>query len=246
MKETIINIMRFISLPLAYTLPLSKWQYWMGRVHGIKLYKKVKANDTISTAGSANINIIIDLLKNTNNLDGDVAECGVFKGSTIVGIGYYLKTTNSDKKVLGFDSFEGFSGDDLNSDLSFSMTDDIKNEAKLFKNNSFERVEKKLKMVNVSDNIELIKGYFNETLPNYSSKSFCFVHLDCDLYEPYKYCLDFFYPRMVKGGIILFDEYNDPVYKKCNLAIDEFLSDKTEKLQEIVRDNQIRYFIKKE
>ena len=60
-----------------------------------------------------------------------------------------------------------------------------------------------------------------------------------------KFGLEFFYPRVTSGGVILFDEYNDPPWPGCNKAVDEFLADKPETLQEIERDNHVKYFIRK-
>jgi hypothetical protein len=57
--------------------------------------------------------------------------------------------------------------------------------------------------------------------------------------------MEFFYPRMEKGGIILFDEYNDPPWIGCNKAIDEFLEDKPESPILITSDNQMKYYIAK-
>lgn len=71
------------------------------------------------------------------------------------------------------------------------------------------------------------------------------MHLDCDLYGSYKECLEFFYPRMNLGAIVLFDEYNDPPWPCCNQAVDEFLGDKPEKLEEIERPNHQKYFFTK-
>ena len=50
---------------------------------------------------------------------------------------------------------------------------------------------------------------------------------------------------MSPGGIVLFDEYNDPPWPGCNLAIDEFLADKPEKLMAITMNNYEKYFIQK-
>jgi len=71
------------------------------------------------------------------------------------------------------------------------------------------------------------------------------VHLDCDLYESYRTCLEFFYPRLSMGAVVLFDEYNDPTWPGCNKAVDEFLADKKERCLEIESDNQLKYFIRK-
>jgi hypothetical protein len=90
--------------------------------------------------------------------------------------------------------------------------------------------------------VEIVAGHFEKTLVYFADKRFCFVHLDCDL----RCCLDFFYPRVVPGGIILLDEYDDPAWSGCNVAVDEFLPGKPEKLEEISRDNHLKYFIRKQ
>lgn len=58
-------------------------------------------------------------------------------------------------------------------------------------------------------------------------KKFCFVHLDVDLYKSTKDCLEFFYPRMVRGGIILTHDYNY-VFKGVKKAYNEFFANKPE------------------
>ncbi|MBL4652515.1 MAG: class I SAM-dependent methyltransferase [Flavobacteriales bacterium] len=238
--------MRTLTLPIARKLTLSKWNYWLGRIHDVKLYGKIKVANRVPVAsGSANINIIIELLERVNKVDGDITECGVFRGSTIVSIAYYAKVNSLTKNILGFDSFEGFSKEDLKYDQSVSSSEEMDAEVKLFRNNSLQLVKDKLELVGVINQVKLIKGFFSDTLPLYSSSKFSFVHIDCDLYEPYKVCLSFFYSRTSKGGIILFDEYNDPVYTMCNRAIDNFLKDKPEQLLQIVKDNQIKYYIEK-
>ena len=244
-KRVLIEIARITSIPVARLLPLESWSYWLGRVHDIKLIGKTKPNPTPSARGSANINIIAELVQRTFHLEGHVAECGVFRGATLVGLAYVLKRSGVPKRVLGFDSFQGFDERAVERDSELGDASYIEKESKLFKNASTDVVRRKLKLVGVSETVDLIPGYFNKTLKAYSSEKFSFVHLDCDLYEPYKECLSFFYPRLSKGGVVLFDEYNDPVYKGCDQAVNEFLSDRPENLRAICRDNQIKYYIQK-
>jgi len=93
------------------------------------------------------------------------------------------------------------------------------------------------------NNIRLYSGFFDKTLQQCAVPTFSFVHLDCDAYEPYRECLAFFYPRLARGGIILLDEYNDPAWPGCNKAMDEFLSNRPERLQVIAKDNYEKYYI---
>jgi hypothetical protein len=69
--------------------------------------------------------------------------------------------------------------------------------------------------------------------------------LDCDLYSSYKIGLEYFYLRMVPGGVILFDEYNDPPWPGCNQAVDEFLSARPETPQMIASDGYQKYYLVK-
>jgi O-methyltransferase len=110
---------------------------------------------------------------------------------------------------------------------------------------SYELVAGKVRLFNLQ-NVELHRGFFENTLQQCAKLTFSFVHLDCDVYDAYMECLKFFYPRMPVGGIILFDEYNDPPWPGCNKAIDEFLADRPERCELIDRDNYQKYYIVKQ
>ena len=110
---------------------------------------------------------------------------------------------------------------------------------------SYQLVQGKLKLFGLN-NVELIQGFFEQTFPHFSSLVLSFVHLDCDAYQAYKECLEFIYPRLSPGGVILFDEYNDPPWPGCNKAVDEFLAGKPEQLESITKDNRIKYFFVKQ
>lgn len=70
--------------------------------------------------------------------------------------------------------------------------------------------------------VSLVRGLFNETLPNYENLRIAVAHLDCDWYEPVSYCLNFVWPRLSPGGFVLIDDYND--WEGCRKATDEFVS----------------------
>jgi O-methyltransferase len=90
-----------------------------------------------------------------------------------------------------------------------------------------------------------VKGFFRDTLARHAERRFSFVHLDCDIYESYKECLEFFYSRTSRGGIVLFDEYKDPRWPGCTKAIDEFLADKPEKPVLVMRENRQKFYVQK-
>ena len=223
--------------------PISKWPKWAGKVCGINLPKRTTKRKILESGGS-NINIIFKLLEVTKDIDGQVAECGVFQGHSLLPIGLYLKQENSLKKIYGFDSFEGFN-EEVKIDIDLGGDNSSQKKIGGFNSTSFNYVENLIKGFKLSDKIKIFQGYFEETLSNVQEKKFSFVHLDCDLYSPYKGCLEFFYPRISRGGIILIDEYNDPSWPGCNKAVDEFIQTNSIKLSKIEDNNYVKYFIEK-
>ena len=75
--------------------------------------------------------------------------------------------------------------------------------------------------------MRLVKGFFDNTLSSYEGR-IALLHLDGDLYESYKVPLATLYDKVVRGGIIMFDEYADPRWTGARKAIDEFFADKPE------------------
>jgi len=84
---------------------------------------------------------------------------------------------------------------------------------------------------------EIHAGWFHETLPSELPDQICFAYLDGDLYASILISLQYVYPRMMKGGICLIDDYADPaIHHGWNLlpgvkrACDEYLADKPERV----------------
>ncbi len=238
-KTSIRKFLIRIIFSIFINKPLSEWPKWVGRVCGINLPKRTTKRQILESGGS-NINIIFKLLDLTRDVKGHVAECGVFRGHSLLPIGLYLRQENALKKIYGFDSFEGFN-EEVQIDLDLGQ--EISEGA--FNSTSFNYVENLIKGFKLTDEVIIFQGYFEDTLSNVQDKNFSFVHLDCDLYSSYKTCLEFFYPRISKGGIILIDEYNDPPWPGCNKAVDELIQNNAIKLSKIEDNNYVKYFIEK-
>ena len=155
------------------------------------------------------------LIKQTQDIDGDIAEIGVFEG----GSAYFLnKIKTKNKKLYLFDTFIG-----LQDVGQFDNTNALWNG--LLSNDCYERLKKYF----ANDNVDIIKGYFPESASiSFQNKKFSFVHLDVDTYLSTHNSFEFFYDKMSIGGIILFHDYTNDNAPGVKKAIDKYLSNKKE------------------
>ena len=84
-------------------------------------------------------------------------------------------------------------------------------------------------------NVKLVKGFFEDTLGQYDGGGIAILHLDCDIYQSYRTCLNKLYDMVIDGGIIMFDEYYREYwtygkYAGAPLAIDEFFEGKNQEM----------------
>ena len=137
-----------------------------------------------------------------------------------------LEPYNYKKKIIGFDTFEGFP--------SVSKIDNSKEGMFAENYNTYEELLKcieeynKNRFLNNIDKIELVKGDANSTIPKYIKKNkhllVSLLYLDFDIYKPTKTALKNFLPRMSKGSIIAFDELHAENWKGETMAMLESLN----------------------
>jgi O-methyltransferase len=225
--------------------PVRELPAWFGALQQVRVPRGVVAPVRPTPAGSANVRILLDLLDATRGIEGHVAECGVYRGATLLAMALHLDRTASPRHLFGFDSFEGF-GERIEIDLILGGSADLRKHPGGFASTSVSEVWQRARRLGVEGRVSLEVGWLPESLAVARDEQFSFVHLDCDLYESYRGCLEFFYPRLAKGGIVLLDEYDDPPWPGCNRAVDEFPADRGETLVEIQRDNHIKYYFRRE
>ncbi|MFT7507217.1 MAG: hypothetical protein ACI92I_000360 [Acidimicrobiales bacterium] len=167
------------------------------------------------------------MLRRVSKMEGDIVECGVGKMVTFQMFATYLQNNNSSRKLWGFDSFEGFP-EPTPEDVS--PRNPQKGEWKVIEEDD---VAKFLLIQGfdsqwISSQIKTIKGFFKDTLPADDVSQIALLHLDVDLYDSYKTCLEHLFPKVVPGGVVLFDEYKheSDSYKfpGAQKAIDEYFS----------------------
>jgi hypothetical protein len=169
----------------------------------------------------------LKLLERCCMLNGDVIECGVYKGGNSFQIAKRLKDLKSDKTLYSLDTFEGHPYDDFEN-MSKELQKEVYGDKtpKAFKgtSNDVDLVQiKKLFAKNGLDNTIFLKGLFVDTFLLIRSKKFCFAYVDSDFYLSVKQCIEFLQERLVPGGIIMFDDYNYIDTPGCNKAVDELL-----------------------
>jgi hypothetical protein len=80
-------------------------------------------------------------------------------------------------------------------------------------------------------NVLFHQGFFPDSAAGLEDLRFSFVHLDVDIYRSTLSCLEWFYPRMNRGAMLVSHDY--PVAEGVRKAFDEFLADKPECLIEL-------------
>jgi O-methyltransferase len=147
-----------------------------------------------------------------NNVPGAVAELGVYQGE----FAEMLNTVFPEKKLYLFDTFEGFHKKDTDIEVNKSFSTGKQD----FSNTSIDIVLNRLPN---EQNCIIKKGWFPESAAGVDD-SFCFVSLDADLFKPIYDGLEFFYPRLNKGGYIFIHDFNNDEYKGVKQAVKEFCS----------------------
>ncbi|MDB5037415.1 MAG: hypothetical protein JWQ35_943 [Bacteriovoracaceae bacterium] len=154
------------------------------------------------------------LMQLTSKLSGDTAECGVYEGSSSLLI--CDRIVGQAKQHHVFDSFSG---------LSKPIAVDGSHWTAGALQISQEVVEKNLVQFPF---VKYHPGWIPEKFHEVADRSFCFVHIDVDLFEPTLESIRFFYPRLVSGGILLCDDYGFNTCPGAKKAWDSFFADKNE------------------
>lgn len=153
----------------------------------------------------------------------DVAECGCFRGLSAYQIASQLKARRFKNTFYIFDSFEGLS-EYKQEDFSNANTQVYEDRRKHF------ACDESTVRANLKDFqfISYMKGWIPSRFLEVSHRKFSFVHIDVDLYYPIKESLEFFYPRIISGGIIVLDDYGCLVFPGAKKAVDEFVAGKAD------------------
>jgi hypothetical protein len=185
-------------------------------------------------------------------VQGSIVECGVFMGGGLMTwalLSSILEPVNHQRKVIGFDTFNGIpdiSDKDRTSTsekcnkggLAVDSYDDLKECIELFDQNRF---------LNHIAKVELVRGDIVETVPRYLEHNpqtvVSLLYLDAVVYKPTVAAIKHFRPRMPKGSCIVFDQLNSDLWHGETIAVMEELGVNNLRIQRLPFDSFLSFAV---
>ncbi|TIH12019.1 class I SAM-dependent methyltransferase [Marinifilum sp. JC120] len=185
-------------------------------------------------------------------IHGAIVECGVFMGAglfTWAQLSSIYEPANHNRRVIGFDSFEGFpqvGSQDEGAGLihkteggyRFDGKKELEDCAALHDLN---------RPIGHIPNVELVKGDARQTIPDYVAENqhlvVSLLYLDFDLYEPTKVALEALRERMPKGAVLAFDELNQAQWPGETRAVLECIGIKNLHIQRVPYTPALSYAV---
>jgi hypothetical protein len=135
-------------------------------------------------------------------------ECGIFAGGSV-----FFTADFCNKKYIAIDSFEGLSSPG-EFDSQYFKKNDLTCSIDIAKNT--------LKSFN---HVEIVKGWVPDVFNTIEDLTYCYVHIDVDLYEPTKKSIEYFWPKLISGGVLICDDYGSKKTPGARKAMNEYFKD---------------------
>ncbi len=177
--------------------------------------------DTADIIRTSALSLISDEIKE-RQVSGSVAELGVARGN----FARVINAVFPDKILHLFDTFDSFPHKDIVIDIERGYTK--------IKQDAYAGIDitALLKQMPYPKQCVIHQGYFPDTTHGLENEQYCFVSVDCDLYNPIKAGLEYFYPRMAKGGCIFVHDYRSKYFRGVIEAVREY-----------TKENEISYCV---
>lgn len=156
------------------------------------------------------------------NIEGDIVETGIWRGGAVIFAASYLNVfAMTSKKVYGCDSFEGLPEPDPKYPVDAG---DVHSTIRILAVSLPEVTRNLLKYGIDLSQVELVKGWFEDTLPTLRAESISILRLDGDMYSSTIQALDALYGKVSVGGFVIIDDY---CLEGARKAIHDFFAKKT-------------------
>jgi hypothetical protein len=171
------------------------------------------------------------------NLEGDIVECGVWKGGSMMAVAEtLLRVSDTSKNLYLFDTFEGMpppteNDVDITGVSAESLLDssDKERDESIWCCATLDVVKEALGSTGYpSGKIHYIKGVVEQTIPHFAPKKISLLRLDTDWYESTKHELEHLFPRLSKGGVLIIDDYGH--WQGAKKAVDEYFEENNIKI----------------
>lgn len=170
-----------------------------------------------------------------NLIPGDIVECGVWKGGSMMAVARtLLELDNRSRMLYLFDTFEGmppptgadvdYAGEEAQARLRRSAKD-----ASVWAIAPLEQVKRAVLSVGYDpDKIRFVQGRVEDTIPREAPSTISLLRLDTDWYESTRHELVHLFPRLSPGGVLIIDDYGH--WQGARRATDEYLAQNRVKL----------------
>lgn len=187
---------------------------WEGQPDFKRFYDPIRAHTLVSPERCW---MLLHLMRHALALSGDFAEFGVFRGGTALLAAKVLREANDRRALHLFDSFAGMP---------------VTSEGEPFAKGDFAQTSETAVRALVAPaeaNVAFHVGFIPDTFKGLELPRLAFAHVDVDLYQSVLDCVEFVYPRLVPGGILVFDDYGFPSCTRAREATDKAFATRREK-----------------
>ncbi len=167
--------------------------------------------------------IVCWFAEHVKKLEGDFVECGVNTGAYSRAVIDYIDFPSLNKQFFLLDTFEGLVKEQISEEEKKIGLDSI-----YFGN--YRNVYDEVKKTFESFNVKIIKGAVPDTLQAVTTEKICYLSIDMNVTEPEIAAVNFFWDRIVPGGVIILDDYGFPHHINQKLAFDELAKNKNTKI----------------
>jgi O-methyltransferase len=175
--------------------PEATYAPWLSDIQFNKVYSQIKDNTLVDIYRCYEL---WQLVEQTNNLKGAFIEIGVWRGGSGVLIAQKVKQLEIEEKVYLCDTFEG---------VVKAGENDTDYKGGEHSDTSMQTVNKLIEKQNLKNTV-ILKGIFPEnTAHKLKNINFRFCHVDVDVYDSVKDIFEWIWSKMIKGGVVVFDDY---------------------------------------
>jgi hypothetical protein len=165
------------------------------------------------------IHVLLWAAAYASKLNGDFVECGVNTGVFARAIINYIRFQELNKKYFLLDTFNGL-------DPRYSSDYEMQYDKMMGYKNQSDLYQHVQKIFSEFENVKIIQGSIPDTLSEVESEKICFLSIDMNCVYPEIEAINYFWDKIVPGGIIVLDDYGYPGHMNQKNAFDEFAKKK--------------------